>query len=75
MPGCWMDWNATAAVGIGTCPTRRRKPRPNSIYFLRRDSADLTYLLYPDQWELDRLNGALDVSVRHRYSYGRVVAM
>lgn len=41
------------------------------VYFQRRDSADLTYLLYPDQWALRALNGALDLTMRHRYRYTR----
>ncbi len=37
--------------------------------FLRRDSSDLTYLLYPDQWELDALNSSWETGVKHTYSY------
>jgi aminopeptidase N len=40
-------------------------------FLLRRDSSDLTYLNYPDEWELDALNSAWDNGVRHRYTYGR----
>ncbi len=50
-------------------PNRKTEVQAELIYFIRRDSADLTYLLYPDQWELNRLNGALDVSLHHRYDY------
>ncbi len=41
------------------------------LYFIRRDSTDLTYLLMPDQWDLDQLNGVVDLSLRHRYQYDR----
>lgn len=41
------------------------------IYLYRRDSTDLTYLLYPDQWDLARLNGFLDVGLRHHYGHAR----
>ena len=37
--------------------------------FLRRDSTDLTYLLYPGQWELNALNSAMDLGVRHGYEH------
>ncbi|MBL7965027.1 MAG: M1 family metallopeptidase [Flavobacteriales bacterium] len=38
-------------------------------YMLRRDTTDLTYLLFPDQWEVSTLNGVLDLGVQHRYSH------
>ncbi|MBS1583363.1 MAG: M1 family metallopeptidase [Bacteroidetes bacterium] len=38
-------------------------------FLLRRDSTDLTYLIYPGQWELDRLNSTWDAGVRHHYEY------
>ena len=52
-------------------PNGRTELKAELIYMLRRDSTDLTYLLYPDQWELNRLNGVMDLSLRHRYSYTR----
>ncbi|HQW06069.1 MAG TPA: M1 family metallopeptidase [Flavobacteriales bacterium] len=52
-------------------PNNKTEAEVELHYFLRRDSADLTYLLYPNEWELDRLNGAMDLRVRHKYSYGR----
>lgn len=39
--------------------------------FLRRDTSDLTYLLYPDQWELNALNSAWDIGIKHRYGYDK----
>ncbi|MFT3886305.1 MAG: M1 family metallopeptidase [Flavobacteriales bacterium] len=36
-------------------------------FMLRRDSTDLSYLLYPAQWEPDRLNSATDVGLKHHY--------
>lgn len=39
-------------------------------YMVRRDSTDLTYLDHPAEWELDRLNGALDIGAEHHYSFG-----
>lgn len=52
-------------------PDGRTEANIEALYFIRRDSTDLTYLLYPDQWDLDRLNGAIDMSLRHRYNYQR----
>jgi aminopeptidase N len=52
-------------------PNGKTEVQAELLYFIRRDSSDLTYLLYPDQWDLDRLNGALDLSLRHRYDHGR----
>jgi aminopeptidase N len=52
-------------------PNGRTEVNAELLYFIRKDSSDLTYLLYPDQWELRSLNGALDLSVRHRYAYER----
>ncbi len=50
-------------------PNERTVVKAELLYFIRKDSTDLTYLLYPDEWDLDRLNGALDLSIRHRYDY------
>ena len=50
-------------------PNGRTTASAELVYFIRRDSSDLTYLLYADQWEVDRLNGALDLSLRHRYDH------
>ena len=52
-------------------PNGKTEMQAEFHYFIRKDSTDLTYLLYPDQWDLHRLNGALDLSIRHRYTYGR----
>ena len=52
-------------------PNGRTTAQAEVLYFLRRDSTHLTYLLYPEQWDLDRLNGAVDLSVRHRYEHAR----
>lgn len=52
-------------------PGRRTVLRAELLYFFRRDSTDLTYLLYPGQWDLNRLNGAVDLGLRHRYGHAR----
>ena len=52
-------------------PDGKTEANIEALYFIRRDSTDLTYLLYPDQWDLDRLNGAIDLSLRRRYNYQR----
>ncbi len=52
-------------------PNGRTEARAEVLYFFRQDSTHLTYLLYPEQWDLDRLNGAVDLSLRHRYSHAR----
>jgi hypothetical protein len=52
-------------------PNGRTELRAEVLYFLRRDSTHLTYLLYPEQWDLDRLNGAVDLALRHRYDHAR----
>ncbi|MBK6753371.1 MAG: M1 family peptidase [Flavobacteriales bacterium] len=45
-------------------------------YFVRRDSADLTYLLYPQEWEYNALSGVLDLELRrafdHAHGHGSV---
>ena len=38
-------------------------------YMIRRDSTDLTYLLYPDEWDVDQLTALVDLSVTHRYEH------
>ncbi len=52
-------------------PDRRTSADIRLTYFLRRDSSDLTYLLYPKAWDLDRLNGALDLGLTRTYERGR----
>jgi aminopeptidase N len=42
-------------------------------YMLRRDSTDLSYLIYPELWTLNALNGTSDLTLQHRYNKGRVV--
>ena len=51
-------------------PNERTEVSTDVLYFIRKDSTDLTYLLYPDLWELDRLNGRMDVGLRHAYFHG-----
>nr|MBP8824196.1 M1 family metallopeptidase [Flavobacteriales bacterium] len=41
----------------------------NMKFMLRRDSADLTYLLYPDRWELHALNSTWNTGLEHRYDW------
>jgi hypothetical protein len=36
-------------------------------FMLRRDSTDLTYLIYPDRWNLNALNSTWNTGVTHRY--------
>lgn len=38
-------------------------------YMIRRDSTDLTYLLYPDEWDLDRLNALMDLTAQRQYRH------
>lgn len=51
-------------------PDRKTEVDARLLYFIRKDSTDLTYLLYPDHWDLDRLNGVLDIKLTHRYDRG-----
>ena len=51
-------------------PNKRTEISAGLVYLLRRDSTDLTYLLYPDQWEVNKLNGYLEIGLKHRYEYG-----
>ncbi|MCB0795618.1 MAG: M1 family metallopeptidase [Flavobacteriales bacterium] len=37
-------------------------------YFIRRDSSDLTYLLYPEEWSLNTWSGLLDLTIQRTYS-------
>lgn len=48
-------------------PDRRTSADVRMLYFIRKDSTDLTYLLYPEAWDLDRLNGVMDVTLTRRY--------
>jgi hypothetical protein len=41
-------------------------PWTNMRFLLRRDSTDLTYLIYPDRWELNALNSTWNSGVDHR---------
>ena len=52
-------------------PNGRTEAQVELVYLIRRDSSDLTYLLYPDLWNLDQLNGTVNLSLRHRYNHGR----
>ncbi|HQV50691.1 MAG: M1 family metallopeptidase [Flavobacteriales bacterium] len=36
-------------------------------YFVRKDSADLTYLLYPKEWTLNKWQGVLDLYANKKY--------
>lgn len=51
-------------------PDRRTTAEAKLLYFVRRDSSDLTYLLYPGTWDVGRLNGVFDVTLTHRYDHG-----
>ena len=50
-------------------PNKRTSANVDLDYFIRKDSTDLIYLIHPDRWELDRLNGRVDLGLRHRYPY------
>lgn len=39
-------------------------------YFVRRDATDLTYLVHPAEWELNSLNGTMELGAEHRYDMG-----
>ena len=41
----------------------------NFKFMIRRDSSDLTYLIYPDQWDLTALNSTWNTGVKHRYDW------
>lgn len=41
----------------------------NAKFMLRRDSTGLTYLLYPDRWQLNALNSTWNTGVEHRYDW------
>lgn len=43
----------------------------NFKFMLRRDSADLTYLIDPDRWELDALNSTWNTGMKQRYDWSR----
>ena len=43
----------------------------NMKFMLRRDSADLTYLIYPDRWQLNALNSTWNTGMVHRYDHDR----
>jgi len=49
-------------------PNGRTEAQAEALYFWRRDSTDLIYLLHPQQWELNALNASVNLSLRHRYS-------
>lgn len=51
-------------------PNKRTEASVDLHYFIRKDSTDLTYLIYPELWDLDELNGRLDVGLKHRYQHG-----
>ncbi|MFN3876271.1 MAG: hypothetical protein ACK4L7_10220, partial [Flavobacteriales bacterium] len=51
-------------------PNGRTTAQAEALYFWRRDSTDLTYLIHPEEWELGTLNASLNLSLRHRYQRG-----
>lgn len=36
----------------------------------RKDSSDLIYLLYPDEWEINKFNNTLNIGITRKYRYG-----
>ena len=39
----------------------------NMKFMMRRDTSDLTYLIYPDRWQLNALNSTWNTGLEHRY--------
>ena len=52
-------------------PNGKTEVRAEALYFIRRDSTDLTYLLFPEYWNVNSVNGVIDLGIRHRYDYAR----
>lgn len=52
-------------------PNGKTEVRAEALYFFRRDSTDLTYLLFPELWNVNQVNGVIDLGLRHRYEYER----
>ncbi|MCB0764479.1 MAG: M1 family metallopeptidase, partial [Flavobacteriales bacterium] len=50
-------------------PNERTTLTADLRYMIRKDSTDLTYLLYPDQWEPGRTNGTFNVRAEHTYRH------
>ncbi|MBK7940367.1 MAG: M1 family metallopeptidase [Flavobacteriales bacterium] len=53
-----------------TTPDERTTVSGDLRYMIRRDTSDLTYLLYPDEWTLNALSGLLDLAVDRSYRAG-----
>jgi aminopeptidase N len=51
-------------------PNGRTEAQAEALYFWRADSTDLTYLLHPQEWELNALNASVNLSLSHRYRKG-----
>lgn len=43
----------------------------NTKFMLRRDSMNLTYLIYPELWPVNELNSTWNTGVRHQYGYAK----
>lgn len=52
-------------------PFTRTTLYTNTRFMLRRDSLDLTYLIYPELWQVNELNSTWNTGVRHGYSYSK----
>jgi aminopeptidase N len=52
-------------------PNGRSELRVEALAFVRQQESDLTYLLYPEQWDLGRWNNVVELGLRHRYGYAR----
>ncbi|MCB9170927.1 MAG: M1 family metallopeptidase [Flavobacteriales bacterium] len=49
-------------------PDGRTRITLDGKVFLRRDSTALKYLLYPEEWELNKVNSVVDLGWHHDYS-------
>lgn len=48
-------------------PDERFSVSSDIRYLIRRDTSDLTYLLYPQEWSLNSWSGVMDIFVDHQY--------
>ena len=53
-----------------TSPDQRTEFETDVRYLIRRDSSDLTYLLYPTEWTLNEWTGLMELFLGRRYDKG-----
>jgi hypothetical protein len=71
--------HASSMAGLNTYQGGFEKAARNgktSLYFhfksmIRPDSADLAYLLYPEEWDVNRYNNTANLGLDHKYEYVR----